>query len=183
MAFVSNYTFIVFQQPLWTHIIRYKSIERCNITAALLWCTFFKSVYRYKGKLHLTPFTFSVIDFAEHTSYTALCTWIKDVRHHLILFKLEFPEALIPSFLPRLECRSTQSSNWNLCDWLIFISIYIQQPWIITEPGWRRAGTNKNYSPHKMSFKLWLYVALFLIIGNQRKCQGKEANSLIRSVT
>lgn len=39
------------------------------------------------------PSTFSVIDFAEHTSCRALYTWIKDVRHHLFLFKLEFPEA------------------------------------------------------------------------------------------
>lgn len=35
---------------------------------------------------------------------------------------------------PCLECRSTQSSKWNLYDRLIFISIYIQQQRIITAP-------------------------------------------------
>lgn len=99
-------------QPQWVH--------RCSLAAFVIspkfntrvlnggvylqvpfWCTFFKKCWEIKeGGLHLTPFTFSVIDFAERTSYRALYTWIKDVRHHLFLFKLEFPEAFIPVFLP-----------------------------------------------------------------------------------
>lgn len=76
-----------------------------------------------RQKLHLTPFTFLVIDFAEPTSYKALCAWIKDVRHHLILFKWGFPEAFIPGSPPCLEYRSNRSSIGNLCDQLVSLSI------------------------------------------------------------
>lgn len=76
-----------------------------------------------RQKLHLTPFTFLVIDFAEPTSYKALCAWIKDVRHHLILFKWGFPEAFIPGSPPCLEYRSNRSSIGNLCDQLLSLSI------------------------------------------------------------
>lgn len=72
--------------------------------------------FRYKGKLHLSQFPFSVIDFAEHSSYRGLCTWIKDVRHNLILFKLEFPEAFIPRSFPVWNAEAPHSSNWNICD-------------------------------------------------------------------
>lgn len=132
-----------------------------NISAAILKYSLRESS-DMRQKLHLTPFTFLVIDFAEPTSYKALCAWIKDVRHHLILFKWGFPEAFIPGSPPCLEYR-VQSETF-VTNWFPLAS-HIYQRWISTEPGWWREETNlrKNYRPQKLSFELWLYATLFLI--------------------
>lgn len=154
-----------------------------NISAAILKYSLRESS-DMRQKLHLTPFTFLVIDFAEPSSYKALCAWIKDVRHHLILFKWGFPEAFIPGSPPCLEYRSNRSSIGNLCDQLVSLSISHlpttnKHRARLVKGGdqfKKRIKIKKNYSAQKLSFELWLYATLFLIKGNQRKCRGDDAN-------
>ena len=118
--------------PAFMNTPKFDTICKCKTYSTISsWCISFKrpSTER-QGAFIWHHLNSRAIDFAEHTSYRALYTWIIDVRHHLFI-QIGIPWSIYPMLSPCSVCRSIQSLKRNLCDQLIFICIFIQQQWII----------------------------------------------------